>query len=173
VNVLFLMLGLRPGTGYLLSSSSAFLLLWTLSPHDCVTYCQARGLSGHTSPCGECVCFNLEDSAPPEVEEDYLPFSWLDSKWAHFVHCKEIFDFELELLTSLWQALLGIHYSATVHNYSVTQYGGRTMSLTARLCSHLLRQAQDGVAQRIQGARGLAVEGMTLDTHGRLYGLCP
>ena len=25
----------------------------TLAPRDYVTYCQARGLSGHTSPCGE------------------------------------------------------------------------------------------------------------------------
>ena len=50
---------------------------------------------------------SLEDSVPPEVEEDYLPFSWSDSKWVHLVHSEEIFDFELELLTSFWQALLG------------------------------------------------------------------
>ena len=31
------------------------------------------------------------------------------------------------------------------------------MNLTARLCLQLLGQAQDDVAQRIQGARGLAV----------------
>ena len=49
----------------------------------------------------------LEDFVPPKVEEDYLPFSWLDFKWAHLVHCREIFNFELELLTSFWQALLG------------------------------------------------------------------
>ena len=55
----------------------------------------------------------------------------------------------------------------------MTHYGGRTMSLTARLCSHLLGQAQDGVAQQIQGAQGLAVGGTTLDTYGRLHGLCP
>ena len=83
------------------------LLFLTLAPHDHVTYCQARGLSGHTSPCGECVFFNLEDSMPPEVEEDYLPFLWLDSKWAHLVHSEEIFYFDFELLTSFWQALLG------------------------------------------------------------------
>ena len=47
------------------------------------------------------------------------------------------------------------------------------MSLTAQLCSHQLGQAQDGVAQRVQGARGLAVGGTTLDTHGRPHGLCP
>ena len=52
-----------------------FSLLLTLAQCDYVTYCQARGLSGHTSPCGECVCFNLEDTAPIEAEEDYLPFS--------------------------------------------------------------------------------------------------
>ena len=44
---------------------------------------------------------SLEDSVPLDVEEDYLPFSWLDSKWAHLVHNEEIFNFELELLTSL------------------------------------------------------------------------
>ena len=38
--------------------------------------------------------------------------------------------------------------------------------------SHLLGKSQDGVAQRVQGARGLAMGGMTPDTHGRLHGLC-
>ena len=75
--------------------------LWTLAPCDHVTYCQSQGLSGHTSPCDECVFFNLEDSAPPEVEEDYLPSLWPDSKWAHLIHCEEIFDSEFELLTPL------------------------------------------------------------------------
>ena len=73
---------------------------WTLAPRDYVTYYQARGLSGHTSPCGECVFFNMEDSVPSQVEEDYLAFSWSDSKRAHLVYSEEIFDFELELLTS-------------------------------------------------------------------------
>jgi len=114
---------------------------------------------------------NMEDSVPPEVEDDYLPFSWSDSKWARLVYSEKIFDFELELLTSFWQALLGILCSAMVHNCSATHYGGRTMSLTARLCSHLLGQAQDDVAQRIQGARGLAMGGTTPDTHDRLHGL--
>ena len=111
--------------------------------------------------------YSLEDSVPPEVEDDYLPFSWSDSKWEHLVHCEEIFDSKLELLTPLWQAVLGLHCSATVHtawrrftllgdgsrclatahNYSATHHGGRTMSLTAWLCLHLLEQAQDGVAQ--------------------------
>ena len=86
---------------------------WTLAPCDHVTYYQAQGLSGHTSPRDECVFFNLEGSMPPEVEEDYLPFLWSDSKWAHLVHNEDIFNFELELLTSFWQALLGILCSAT------------------------------------------------------------
>ena len=49
------------------------------------------------------------------------------------------------------------------------------MSLTARLCLHLPEQAQDGIAQRMQGARGLAVcgGGTTPDTHDRLHGLRP
>ena len=97
---------------------------WTLVPRDHVTYYQARGLSGHTSPCGECVFFNLEDSAPLEVEDDYHPFSWSNSKWAHLVHYEEIFYFKLELLTPLWQAVLGSYCSAVV--------------LAARNCSLLL-----------------------------------
>ena len=41
----------------------------------------------------------LEDSVPLEAKEDYLLFSWSDSKWAHLVHNEEIFYYELELLT--------------------------------------------------------------------------
>ena len=60
-----------------------------------------------------------------------------------------------------WFTLLGdgSRCSATAHNWSATHHGGRTMSLTAQFCPHLLGQAQDGVAQRVQGARGLAVGG--------------
>ena len=97
----FLISWLHPRTGCLLDWSFASLLLWTLAPRDYVTYCQAQRLSGHTSSRGECVCFNLEDSVPLEAKEDYLPFSWSDSKWAHLVHSEKFFDFELELLTSL------------------------------------------------------------------------
>ena len=108
-------LWLHPGTGCLLGWSSTFLLLWTLPPHDYVIYCQAWGLSGHTLPRGECACFILEDSMPLEAEDDYLLLSRSDSKWAHLVHCEEIFDSELELLTPLWQAVFGSYYSAVVH----------------------------------------------------------
>ena len=145
-----------------------------------------------------CLLF-LTDSTPLEAEEDYLLLAWSDSKWAHLVHCEEIFDSELELLTPYGKPYLGytarlrflllnngsrcsatVHAarrwftcSAPAHNCLATHHGGRTMSLTARLCSHLLGQTQDGVAQRIQGARGLAVGGTTPDTHDRPHGLRP
>ena len=114
VNVLSLISGLHSRTDCLLNWSFTILLLWTLAPHDYIIYYQAQGLSGHTSPRGECACFILEDSMPLEVEEDYLLFSWSDSKWAHLFHCEEIFDSEVELLTPLWQAVLGLCCSATV-----------------------------------------------------------
>ena len=50
-----------------------------------------------------------------EAEEDHLLSSWSDSKWAHLVHYEEIFNYGLELLTPLWQAILGLHCSAMVH----------------------------------------------------------
>ena len=107
------------------------------------------------------------DSAPLEVEEDYLLFSWSDSKWAHLVHYEEIFDSELELLTPYGKPCLGYtawlrlmllgdgsrcsttahNCSATAHNCSATHHDARTMSSTARLCSHLLGQTQNDIAQ--------------------------
>ena len=114
VNVFCLFFGPQPGTGCLLGWFFTILLVWTLALHDYVIYCQDRRLSGHTSPCGECACFNLEDSAPLEAKEDYLPFLWSDSKWEHLVHCEEIFYSELELFTPLWQAVLGLCYSAMI-----------------------------------------------------------
>ena len=48
-------------TRFLTTLETFFLLLLflTLAPCDHVTYYQARGLSGHTSPCGECALFIL------------------------------------------------------------------------------------------------------------------
>ena len=120
--------------------------------------------------------FFLEDFVPLDAKEGYLLSSWSDSKWAHLVHCEEIFDSELELLTPFGKPYLG--YAARrqftlLGNFSATHHGGRTMSLTTQLCSHLLGQARDSVAQWAQGARGLAMGGMTLDTHDRPHGLCP
>ena len=47
------------GTSCLLGWSFIISLFLTLAPHDYIIYYLARGLSGHTSPCGECVlsCF--------------------------------------------------------------------------------------------------------------------
>ena len=105
--------------------------------------------------------FFLEDSVHLEVSfSRSLLFSSLDSKWAHLVCCEEIFNSGLELLTPLWQTVLGIHCSATVstarrgctlldnclqlfgdgahcsataHNCSMTHYSGRTMGWSAQL----------------------------------------
>ena len=52
---------------------------------------------------------------PLEAKEDYLLFSWLDSKWAHLIHYEEILHSKLELLTALRQSVLGLCYSVTVH----------------------------------------------------------
>ena len=101
VNVLFLILGLHPGTGCLLSWSSTFLPLWTLAPRDYVTYCQARGLSGHTSPRGECVCSHLEatlgDWLPNRLvyyfltltPRDYVTYCQARGLSGHTSHCGE------------------------------------------------------------------------------------
>ena len=67
VNVLF---GATPGDWLPARWFSIIFLMWTLAPHAYVIYYQAQGLSGHTSPCGECVCFILEDSMPLEAKED-------------------------------------------------------------------------------------------------------
>ena len=115
VNVFCLFLGHARGLAVCSASFLLFFKFLTLAPHDYIIYCQARGLSGHTSPRGECACFFLEDSTLLEVEDDYLLLSWSDSKRAHLVHCEEIFDYELELLTPLWQAVLGLCCSASVH----------------------------------------------------------
>ena len=74
----------------------------------------------------------------------------------------------LDFTTRLWSSLLAI-----ARYCSTTRHGGWTVILTAQLGSQLLGQAQDGVVQRVQGARGLAVGGTTPDTHGRPHGLRP
>ena len=50
---------------------------------------------------------------PLEAKDEYILHSWSDSKWAHFVHCEEILDSKLELLTPLWQDVLGLCCSVT------------------------------------------------------------
>ena len=68
VNVLCLFLGHARG---LAACSASFLLFFkflTLAPNDYIICCQAQGLSGHTSPHGECAGFFLEDYM--SLEED-------------------------------------------------------------------------------------------------------
>ena len=55
----------------LAACSASFLLFFkflALAPYDYIICCQARGLSGHTSPRGERAGFFLEDYTP--IEED-------------------------------------------------------------------------------------------------------
>ena len=63
-------------------------------------------------------------------------------------------------------ALLGIGSRC-----STVKHGGWTIGLTAWHHLQLPGQAQGGVAQRVQGAWGLAVGCTTPDTHGRPHGL--
>ena len=120
VNVLSLILGLRSRTGNLLGWSFTILLLWTLTPHEYVIYCQAWGLSGHTSPCGECALSHfratLEDWLPARLVFCY--FSTLDpdtiwlrhllsgsgTKWAHFVTPRVLALHNLTCITWAWSS---------------------------------------------------------------------
>ena len=107
------------------------------------------------------------------------------------VHCEEIFDFELELLTSLWQALRGIHCSATVHIarrwFTLLGDGSQLLGDGSHLlgnssrwsdhefdCSALFAPAQTSSRWHCTtGTRcsGTSCGGMTPDTHGRPHGL--
>ena len=132
----------------------------------------------------------MKNSAPPKVEEDSLlsrgrtlsGHTWSTAKKFSFLNLSSLHPYGKPYLVYAARrrfTLLGDAHAARRwftllgdgSRCSVTHHGGRTMSLTVRLCSHLLGQAQDGIAQRVQGARGLAVGGTTPDTHGRLYGL--
>ena len=76
---------------------------WTLALRDHVTYCQARGLSGHTSPYGECVFFDLEDSVPPEVEEDYFHLFLFQQFYEKNNSMKKHSMFSSTLQNVIWQ----------------------------------------------------------------------
>ena len=60
----------------------------------------ARGLSGHTSPYGECA--RSDGSNTPDSTRTTVSLFDSESKWAHFEG--NIFKFYLEPLTSFWQA---------------------------------------------------------------------
>ena len=54
VNVLFSFQGYARGLAAYSAGLLLFFFFLTLAPHDYIIYCQAWGLSGRTSPCGEC-----------------------------------------------------------------------------------------------------------------------
>ena len=124
----------------------------TLVPHDYVIYCQARGLSGHTSPCGECVCFFWKTPCILKPKK-FISFSrvrtlsghtWSAAKKFSILDLSSLHPYGkpyLGYVAQLWFALLGndARCSATAHNCSATHYGGRTMSWTTRLWFALAR----------------------------------
>ena len=61
-------LGHARGLAACLAGFLLFFKFLTLAPHDYIIYYQARGLSGHTLPRGECAGFFLKDYMP--IEED-------------------------------------------------------------------------------------------------------
>ena len=141
-----------------LAACSADLLLLfyflTLAPHDYVIYYQARGLSGHTSPRGECACFFWKTPCllkPKKVisfprGRTLSGHTWSTTKKFSFMNLSSLHPYGKPYLgytARRWFTLLGddSRCSTFAHNCSVTHHGGRTMSLTARLCSHLLEQA--------------------------------
>ena len=113
----------------------------TLAPHDYVIYCQARGLSGHTSPCGECVCFFWKTPCILKPKK-FISFSLVWTLSGHTWSAANKFSvldlsslhpygkLYLGYVARLRFALLGdgARCSATAHNCSATHYGGRTMS---------------------------------------------
>ena len=134
---------------------NVFALFWKtprlLKLKKIISYSRGRTLSGHT---------------------------WSTAKKFSILNLSSLHPYSKPCLgyaARLWFLLLGNSTCCltTAHNCSTTHCGGRTMSLTARLCLHLLRQTQDSVAQWVQGTQGLAMGGMTPDTHGRPHGLCP
>ena len=142
----FLISGLRPGTDCLLGWFSTTLLLWTLAPHDYVIYYQARGLSGHTSPRGECACFFWKTPCILKPNK-FILFSRVWTLSGHTWSAANKFlvldlsslhpygKLYLGYVARLRFALLGdgARCSATAHNCSMTHYSGRTMGWSARL----------------------------------------
>jgi hypothetical protein len=78
---------------------------WTMAPRDWVTYCQDRGLSGHTSPSGECAyCFCNKVVRQCQRHDPYLGYT--DPK-----------DHLLSILKSQW-----CRASITFHNETQSGY---------------------------------------------------
>ena len=98
-----------------------------MAPHAYVTYYQAQGLSGHTSPCGECAYF-IDPYALTVHQNYYCPrvtyISFQKYKWAHLIRKEIFFLFSLE------------HHAFFGHNTwcSGTSCGGiNPYTLTAKL----------------------------------------
>jgi hypothetical protein len=79
----------------------------TLAPRAYITYYQARGLSGHTSPCGECACFSTP--TPLMIKDatlqDTLMFTHRNPS-RHTFQEGEIFSFLKSTIHSLDNLLL-------------------------------------------------------------------
>ncbi len=69
-----------------------------------------------------------------------------------------------------WRSIGQFNYSDSQLTGSITSWTGRITSQAGLLQVSLLWNAQDGVAQWIQGAWGLAVEGITPGTHSKAHG---
>ena len=99
---------------------------------------------------------------------------------------EEIFNYGLELLTPLWQAVLGLRCSATVdaawRRFTLLGDSSQLLSNSSWWsdhesdCSALFTPAWTSSRRRCtMDARRSRTNygGMTLDTHGRPHGLCP
>ena len=132
----------------LAACSAGFLLFFCFGPwyHMTVIYCQARGLSGHTSPRGECACFFWRTPCllkPKKVisfprGRTLSGHTWSTVKKFSILDLSSLHPYGKPCLGHVarrWSALLGddVCCSATAHNCSATHYDGRIMSWTARL----------------------------------------
>jgi len=102
------------------------------------------------------------------------------------VHCGQIFDSVLELLTPLWQAILGLYCSAIVHAaqlwFMLLNNCSQLLSNSSRWsdhefdCSALFAPARTSSRRRCTTdtrCSRTSCGGMTPDTHDRPHGLRP
>ena len=108
-----------------------------MAPRAYVTYYQARGLSGHTSPCGECA--RSDDQRRYASRCTYISFQ--KYKWSHFPG-RESFSFFLRAPYILRTT------------YFFGDNGGQRCQVLKPHCSEKVEMA---CRIRIHGARGLAV----------------
>ena len=160
-----------PGDWLLFGWSSAFLLLWTLAPRDCVTYYQARRLSGHTLPCGECVCFNLEDSVPLSCGRTLSGHTWSTLRKFFILNLSSLHPSSKPHLGKLvlGQTVKLVGYGPQLLDdslwWSDHEFGCSVLFAPAQTSSRWCCTADTRCS-------GTSYGGMTLDTHGRIHGLC-